>query len=254
MAKYRHGIVTFLDLLGFAAAVNGGTSPDDILKMMKAVRKASHEDADTKKVVKIEYLCISDCMIRSLHLENPSKVTAPELQQELLDLVHMQCQLIWNGYPVRGAVTHGDIYFKGKTLFGPAYQKAYLLEKEANTPRIIVDPQVIADFIGYPEGRGDLTFGNAQEELHGQIRRDVDGQWFVDYLRSVQTETEYDEDYLKFLLAHRKLISERIKTHGHDSKVLSKYQWMRGYHNLVVGELADAWFDFCGVTRANVLV
>jgi hypothetical protein len=254
MAGYTHGIVTFLDMLGFGAIVENGAPPDEILAMLEAVKKAAFQDADAKRILRIEYLCISDCMIRSLEISHPQKVPAPELQQELLDLVHMQCELIWKGYPVRGAVTHGKIYFKGRTLFGPAYQKAYVLEQQAAAPRIVIDDNVIGDFIGYPEGRGDLDFGNAREELHGQIRRDTDGKWFLDYLRSIQTEIEYDEDYYKLLVAHRDLIRNRMILHSGMPKILSKYQWMKTYHDAVVDEIREDWFAEGDLKREDVRV
>src|SRR5438552_33015 len=118
MATYRHGLVSFIDLLGFGAIVDAGASPDTILRMLESVKRSSHVSVDTKRAIDLEYLCISDCLIRSLHLEHPEKTTAPELQQELLDLVHIQFELLAYGLPIRGAVVHGDVYFRGRTIFG----------------------------------------------------------------------------------------------------------------------------------------
>jgi len=255
MAEYNHAIVTFVDLLGFGSAVDGGKPVNDILAMLQAVREEAHEDTETKKLVKIEYMCVSDCMIRALHLDDQQKVTAPELQQEMLQLVHMQCSLILKGFPVRGAVSHGPVYFKGRTLFGPAYQKAYKLERDvAKTPRIIVDKAVIDDFIGYPEAPGNMSHGDAKAELMSQIRKDTDGQWFLDYLRSFKNEVDYEADYYDFLVAHRTLIEQGLKAFSSSPCVCKKYEWMRTYHNEVVGELKDAFFPYNGAKREDLLL
>jgi len=255
MADYKHGIVTFLDLLGFANAVASGKPVIEILEMLNAVNEAAFEDSETKKLVQIEYMCVSDCMIRSLHLKDPAKVTAPELQQEMLQLCHMQCRLILQGFPVRGAVSHGPVYFTGRTLFGPAYQKAYILERDAaQFPRIIVDQAVVDDFVGYPEGKGDTSHGGAMNELRGQIRKDKDGMWFVDYLRSFRSELDSEVEYRDFLSAHRRLIADRLVAHAGSVGICQKYEWMRGYHNEVVQELPDAFFPFCSIKREQLLL
>jgi hypothetical protein len=47
------------------------------------------------------------------------------------------------------------------------------------------------------------------------IKKDNDGIWFIDYLRGAETETDDDNQYLKFLEKHKKLIiqnSEKQKS------------------------------------------
>ena len=255
MVHYKHCIVTFLDLLGFAQMIGGGASPPVVLKMLRAVRKAAREDADTKNLLKIEYLCISDCMIRSLALNDRAHVTSPELQSELLQIMHMQVELLIQGFPVRGALTHGKVYFKGRTLFGPAYQEAYKIESQvAKVPRIVIDKVVLENFVGYPEGRGDLQWGNAQDELSSLIRRDNDGEWFIDYLRAMVTECESDEGYRDFLIHHRRLVLGRLAEHATNPDVHKKYVWMQIYHNRVVSEIPSKWFNAVGVSRTELVI
>jgi hypothetical protein len=248
--------VTFLDLLGFGQMIDAGIPPDEVLKMLREVRRVAHEDAETKKLVKIEYLCISDCMIRALQLENPRKVTSPELQSELLQLAHMQTELILRGYPVRGAVTHGSVYFKGRTLFGPAYQNAFRIEsKVAKFPRIVADKCILTDFVGYPEGNGDSSYADADVEVKSLIRQDAaDGEWFIDYIKAMESEYDYAVEYAKFLVAHANFIRRRLVENAANSERLPKYKWMENYHNSTITEFPDKFFAVVGIPRSDLII
>lgn len=255
MAAYNHAIVTFIDLLGFARFVDAGARPDTILKVLNAVEEAAHVDDDTREIVGIDYLCISDCMIRCARLES-SRLIAPDLQMELLSLCHLQHELLRQGFPIRGGITHGPVYMDGTKVFGPAYQRAYCLEsRHANVPRVIVDETLLKDFYGYPEGGGDITHGNALDEVMSLLRRDpTDALLFIDYLAALETEFEEDSDYHRFLIDHRNLIVGKMEEHRDDPRVLAKYEWLRRYHNDVVSDRPDVWLKALRVDRESLTV
>ncbi len=61
-------------------------------------------------------------------------------------------------------------------------------------------------------------------------------------------------DCRDFLIRHRALIAERLKLHHESPSVLLKYEWMRQYHNQVVGEIGDPFFPYCGIKREDLLL
>lgn len=51
--------------------------------------------------------------------------------------------MIAKGYPVRGAISIGQLYHRDSVIFGPCLVRAYELEsKLSNHPRIIIDPEI----------------------------------------------------------------------------------------------------------------
>jgi len=74
------------------------------------------------------------------------------------------------GWLLRGGITIGDLFIDDVMVWGEALVKAYYLEdKIANYPRVIIDKEVIDQI------------GNS-EELCEYIRKDFDGQYFLNYL------------------------------------------------------------------------
>ncbi len=253
MAEYKHAIVSFIDLLGFSDTVKNSISPDEIITMLSIVKDRAKISTESKDMFGSEVMCVSDCIIRAEPLMHPQKVSAPESLMELLSLVHLQAELIHEGFPVRGAITHGRVYFKGRTLFGDAYQEAYKLEQKADVPRIIIDKKLVDDYVGYPEGGGDPEYANGLEELMRLISKDTDGQWFLDYLRAFESETGHESDYVQFVANHRDFIIRGLRNHDGTS-VVRKYEWMRQYHNSHVRTFNKGTLANLGSSLKSLLV
>jgi hypothetical protein len=255
MSTYSHGIVTFMDLLGFKEFVNREPDADKINKVLDTVQKFVHVDKEEQQILGLRSIAVSDSVVRFALVDDPSHLPAPNLQLELLGLIHIQGELANQGILVRGGVTHGAVFIDGIRCFGPAYQRAYQLESEVATyPRIVVDQCVIDDYIGYPEGRGDRTFGGAEEEIMELLRRDDARTWYLDYLGAMSTEVEDNSVYIDFLGRHRDLILKNMKDNVGKDSVLRKYDWLAEYHNSVVNLLKDTVLAVYGVAKKDLLV
>ncbi|MPZ37544.1 MAG: hypothetical protein GEU95_05680 [Rhizobiales bacterium] len=71
-----------------------------------------------------------------------------ERYQHFLQVLGMiQLSSACGGFLLRGGITIGDIVHDGEAVFGPALIRAYDLERlHAQYPRVILDPEAIADF------------------------------------------------------------------------------------------------------------
>lgn len=95
----------------------------------------------------------------------------------------------------------------------------------------------INDFKGYPEGKGDMTFANADQEFGELVKVDPDdGKHFIDYMGIFLSDP--DANWELFLQDHRAFISDNLHqyegTEHHD-----KYVWLREYHNRTIAALRD---------------
>ena len=104
-------------------------------------------------------------------------------------------------------------------------------------PRIVVSESIINDYRGYPEGQGDITFGNADQEFNGLIKVDPDdGKHFIDYMSVILDDADANWEF--FLQEHREFISDNLQEHE-GTKHYDKYVWLREYHNRTVAALQN---------------
>ncbi len=127
----------------------------------------------------------TSCGVRSVPVtHDPYHSGEGLLYWELLDLVHVQAELVREGVLLRGALTIGDIFIKDAITFGPALIRAYELESTvAITPRVIIDPLVFILLEQYPALRGN-PIEDEMQYLCRVLKKDRDGVWFIDYLRA----------------------------------------------------------------------
>src|ERR1019366_8200325 len=145
--EYRRSIFTFLDFLGFGELVKEEKSANVIDGILGTLRYETTPAAFAEKHLEISSLSFSDSTVRAVPIESGSKPTPLAngiLYYELMTLILAQSYLSCrHGRFLRGALTIGDIYLRGATVFGPALVHAYKLESEcAVYPRIIIDPIV----------------------------------------------------------------------------------------------------------------
>jgi hypothetical protein len=119
-------------------------------------------------------------------------------------------------------------------IYGPGLVRAYELEQKASSPRIIVDPKAFLHLQSNPALRAH-DYPYEKKAVMNLLRKDNDGYWFVDYLRSVETEMDYPEtDYPKFIRKHADLIAEGLVKHRLEREVFKKFKWLQNYHNSTV--------------------
>lgn len=120
-------------------------------------------------------------------------------------------------------------------LFGPAVIRGYELESQvARFPRIVVGEEVLNEVKSnqalwvHDDGETELRAVNSL------LRRDFDGEYFVDYLRILEDELDEPEDYPRLLELHNQFIKDGMERHKGNASVLQKYKWLREYHSHTV--------------------
>jgi len=255
-AVYRPAVVTFLDILGFSNLVKNGTA-EEVAKVLNTLRRFAEskqfkEPDDTDAIS----LSFSDCIIRIRFLDGVNQQhPIGHLFHEILDLFHIQGELVPHRILIRGGMTMGNICAADSTVFGPAMVRAYELEsKSAIYPRVILDPALLNAV------RNDRRLRAAHHSLEDElqairnlIRRGESGAWFVDYLPASFEELDEPEDWHVLLAKHRELIQERYQDPGR-AAFLDKILWLATYHNDIVSEIPAKSFDRRGLSRDDFIL
>jgi hypothetical protein len=157
--------------------------------------------------------------------------------RELLDVVHLQADLLGHGILVRGAVTLGKAAWHTDMAVGAGISEAERLCQLAEVPRVIVDPRLLRE-VESNENLRDHVVLTELGYIRELLRQDSDGLWFVDYLRAIATELDEPDMYPEFLKDHRTLIEKRLGdcvTLDRTSRVST---WLWRYHNRGIDECA----------------
>jgi len=171
----------------------------------------------------------------------PVKPNGTLLFWELLDLVHLQSDLISHGVLLRGAATLGEAAVRSAFAVGDGVVEAERMRDNlADVPRVIVDPRLILELelnahLRAPHHTVLEELGYARSLLH----EDADGVWFIDYLKAFQTEVDEPPMYLEFLEQHRQLIERKLKIATKLVHISRGFTWLRSYHNRVIDELFE---------------
>lgn len=243
---YRQAVITFIDILGFKHLISTGTF-EEVSKKLKTIRRLSgaNDQADGESFgPKVVQFSDSIIRIRPLDSKANKEFRYGLMFHEMLDLVHMQGELINHGICVRGGVSIGDVHVDDQTLFGPGFVRAYELESVyANFPRIVVDPALIQQL--QEDKRLASNHNTLVDEfayISKNIRRESDGIYFIDYLRSFQTEIDEPDDIPVFLRNHKELIVKNVGSATQLTPVSAKYLWMASYHNSVIREFNEEFW------------
>jgi hypothetical protein len=243
---YRQAVITFIDILGFKHLISTGTF-EEVSKKLKTIRRLSDvDDQADGESFEPKVIQFSDSIIRIRPLDSKANKESRYglMFYEMLDLVHMQGELINHGICVRGGVSIGDVHVDGQTLFGPGFVRAYELESVyANFPRIVVDPALIQQL--QKDKRLASTHNTLADEfayISKNIRRESDGIYFIDYLRSFQTEIDEPDDIPVFLRNHKELIVKNVGGATQLNPVSAKYLWLASYHNSVIREFKEEFW------------
>ncbi len=145
-------------------------------------------------------------------------------------VARFQLQMVLRGFFVRGGVAVGEAYIDDLAVYGPALLEAYNGESElARDPRIVLTESakaLVVEHLAY--------YGNAGHAPQNSVlKRDRDGQWFIDYLRSVFIDESYDPPLVEeeAVRTHRDVVTEQLRHFRRSPRIWSKYEWVALYHN-----------------------
>jgi hypothetical protein len=214
--------VAFIDVLGFKELVKSGN-----IENLETYFNRITEVLDKLRIrkAKVESFLISDSII----LIAPPGNTG--LRQLLEAIRTIQSSLLWKKILLRGAVSYGPVYYNAERniIVGMGFIKAYLLEKEAIHPRIIIDPAIIklgfndkAGFLKQMNGSTDYNFEHRLIYSASEFAKINDDGIFIDYANKIIKESEVTGN----LERTYDMIRENLYS---DQRLYAKYVWLRDY-------------------------
>lgn len=234
--QYKLTIVTYLDIIGFRELIIS-KSPNFI---SRAIRRLQEETkSDYGKEYKSNYVPFSDLVIHTLPVETDAnkKYRIGPVHDRILHVCTAQAVLISDeGLLLRGAITLGGMERSYGVIFGPALIAAYELErKKPHLPCVVIESQMLSALKTNPILRRH-EYTDEAKYLRDLTRKDEKQNFvFADYLGAMQTQVEAS-DYSYFMRRHKLFIEKRLSLYKRKPRILSKYEWLRQYHNEVVSE------------------
>jgi len=214
--------VAFLDVLGFKELVF-----KDKFEILDSYfsKLTSVLDSLREKKENVDSFVISDSII----------LVAPKGLKNFISLIKaiqtIQSQLIWRKIILRGAVSYGPVYFDNakNIIVGKGFIRAFLLEQEANFPRVIIDPVIIklfgtdkAGFLKQVNKSETYNFDKRLIYSSGDFSKIPADGLFVDYANKIITE----EKVVRSLAKLYELIVDNLYN---DQKLFAKYTWLKEY-------------------------
>lgn len=244
---YKEAVISFVDILGFKDLINKSTYKEVAQKLSTVRRLSGNNGSEDGDGFEAKIIQFSDSIIRIRPLDSTAnkEMRYGLMYFEMLDLVHMQGELINHGICVRGGVSVGDVHFDNETLFGPGFVRAYELESiYADYPRIVIDPRLINQL------QKDHRLASAQNTrsqefsyIRKNVRKGSDGIYYIDYLRAFLGEIDDPDNIPVFLQNHKDVILQTAKGAAELSSISAKYLWMATYHNELVAELETKFLE-----------
>jgi len=224
-------IAGFYDLLGYRALVE--QSQGDWSLALRKVRSIERllRDQFTHHGEDVLIRVFSDNIYIAYPLLANGELRAENLFWFMSRLFDVQWWFIKKGFFLRGGISVGTQYASSLVIFGTALVRAYLAEREAKVPRVIVDGSFLEALDTFRHKLKDATVSNIKR----LISRDTDGKWFVDYLMFLDDLDYSYKDRRQILLNHRRRILEQVRMHQEKGDVLQKYLWLARYHNAFAG-------------------
>lgn len=239
---YSNKYVAFIDVLGFTDLVYSNSNEKlekyfDIIEMAFEIFKA-HK-------TKIDKLAISDSIILV------SEDTSASFKLLLESIKQLQYFLARRDIWVRGGISYGEVFFdtSSNIIVGKGFINAYLLEKEAKYPRVIIDPLILTklnltrrEFYDHFNGQPHqfITNGKLIHDygLHNLNRLTEDDSIFVCYANTIIFKSTIDST---FLVNENEKDLDLIYTHirknlYNSQKHYSKYLWLKKYFQEVIFE------------------
>lgn len=248
--RYESRIVAFLDILGWAEAVDTSLNSVELtqqlgITMQGLATRVDMVDYQRKLAGEGRWpggrwpgdpmmTHFSDSLLISFSAERFSQ---RDMEMALSSVIQ---QLMLNGFIVRGAVSSGPMIHRDAMAYGPAFIAAYKLERnEALVPRIILDPHLANEWgQGEPVKKPDGSFGGYLKYW----RQDDDGWYFFDHFSNPYgiplgllglDNPSHKSSFQSYMTRWRELIVRRLGEYRGCSHVFRKYVWLARYFNRI---------------------
>lgn len=230
---YTKKLIAFIDILGFREKIKETEDSMDlrfeILQKLKSIfefKRENDEESLSLRELGKEVTIFSDSIVISYPLD-----FGGGLFFILMNIIHIQIDLLFKGIIFRGGLAIGDVYHDGSIVFGPGMVSAYDLEsKFAKFPRIILSEQTILEAMKYKSTSN--SYEQEREYINDLVKKDIDDFYFVDFLKQYQ---ELDEnEYYYIMIKKIKGMIELEMAKPLEASVLKKYKWLKNYYNETV--------------------
>lgn len=234
--ELQESIIVFIDILGFKKIVQDsekdGNSKERFINFYNAFSTSLEiiiqnygESSSDDYAIRI----FTDCIVIGCPIKEERRWGIrgfDEFEFILTILHHFQLDLINKGYFIRGAITVDEFYMDEVVTYGNGLIEAYNAElKLAKFPRIILTKSAESLLININEM---LISQDGHSSMRQDLRRDSDGQLFLNYLESIKIG---DDDFVENLEDHKLEIEKNIKRYIDEPNILEKYVWSANYHN-----------------------
>jgi len=215
---YEERVIAFLDILGFKKIIEETETEtkkfEDLLDVLKRIKEGV-EQLKTGKYnpTDIRMSTFSDSIIIS------AKITE-HMDAFVQQLLMTNIWLLEQGCFVRGGVDYGKVYHNENMIFGPAFIKAYELEKSADYPRILFSKEAIKKLHHNKQPNSKI----AVSITHSYFKRDCDGLCYLDYFNYANNA---EEGYAKFICNLEKMMDKNIASNLDDVGVIKKMDWIK---------------------------
>jgi len=220
---FENRAVAFIDILGFKNFVNDAVANNNVDSLDKLVHLLSSAvpglngvvDGSVPKHLIPCHIYISDCIILSAPISDPSVPSYNGLSTVVMRVIQLSHRLLGAGHLIRGGISVGDVWHSASNIIGPAYQEAFQLEHKGQEPVVVLSPtakqhwkspsrlcldhggevfvnSLFADYIPNSCGYGviEKTYKEYAELAEKRLGEGLDGsakekwQWFKDFVQA----------------------------------------------------------------------
>lgn len=241
---YKHSLVVFLDILGLTDSIreteHDQSKARPIADMLAEVRDITEDiNRSAKSSWKTKYTAhaFSDSIL----------ISCPRISRNaFIFMAHVvaaiQFGIMRHQFFLRGGMSAGGHYERGGVAFGPAFVRAYEMEKLSIWPRVLIDPIVLRK----------LPAETVRVALASYVSQDENGLCYFNYLHLLIVQqslllekkhlTEDEISHLDFaepLRNHKRYLLtavEKLKANAR-LDLLPKYHALANYHNRYVKEV-----------------
>lgn len=223
--SYDYRVCCSIDILGFKQHIKNLVDSNDlpnfksINNLHNSLTKMKELGEDAKSVnLGFEFSQFSDCIVISFDFESGSNLIFI-----LLSILHVQMELLQNGFLIRGGISIGRLHHSNEYVFGDAMVRAYELEsKFAKYPRIILDKEVIEICKEF----GDHQAEQEEKYLKELIFVDYDGQNYLNYFEATLTEFDEPSDVFTYIDNIRNNFLKDFESFAIFSPIFDKLNWL----------------------------
>jgi len=239
--RYEERVLAFIDVLGFEKAVENTIEKVDgnEIEKIPEIQKINNLLDEIRQYTIMSSFLSGELDIKDRIVSQISDSVVISYSKEsnfchiLHDAYFLCVKALQIGFLLRGAIVCGKVIHieNENKLFGPAFLKAYNMEREkAIFPRIIID----SNFLDIAQANLSTCSDPNTEynDLKRLILEDFDGISFVNYFDKLYTGVNIgikgEQEHLMWLSENLKTLEEKMTE---DVRIKCKYLWFKEKYN-----------------------